>query len=276
MTWRYVRRYGGTLQAAIVDWAGTVVDYGCHAPVASFIAAFADSGIVVSVPEARAPMGQAKWQHIRAIADQPRIAGLWSERYGRPATDADIDGLYERFLPLQTAMVARHAELIPGALEAITAMRARGMKVGSTTGYPRVVMDVVVERAQAQGFVADCVITADDASLGRPSPFLALKALAELRVYPVEAAVKIGDTVVDVEEGLNGGMWSVGLAVSGNETGLDLTAWQALAAQEQQALRTAAAARLAAAGAHYVIDSIAAIGPVLDDIDRRLAQGERP
>jgi phosphonoacetaldehyde hydrolase len=276
MTYHYARRYCGKLKAAVLDWAGTLVDYGCYAPVASVIAAFEAVGVAVSTAEARAPMGQSKWQHLRAVLDQPRIATAWLAQHGRRASNADVDAIYARFLPLQTAMVAEHAELIAGALDAIAGMRARGMRVGSTTGYPRVVMEVVAARARAQGFVADCVVTADDTPLGRPSPFPALKALAELGVYPVEAAVKIGDTVVDIEEGLNGGMWSVGLAVSGNEVGLGLAEWQALPAREQQALRHAAAARLAAAGAHYVIDSIADIAPVLDDIDRRLAQAEKP
>jgi phosphonoacetaldehyde hydrolase len=155
-------------------------------------------------------------------------------------------------------------------------MRARGMKVGSTSGYPRVVMEAVIEGAAAQGLNADCVIAAEETPLGRPSPFQALKALGELGVYPVEAAVKIGDTVVDIEEGLNGGMWSVGLALSGNEIGLSLAEWQALPAGERSALRAQAVAKLAGAGAHYVIDTIADIVPVLDDIDRRLARGEKP
>jgi phosphonoacetaldehyde hydrolase len=120
------------------------------------------------------------------------------------------------------------------------------------------------------------VISADDVPLGRPSPFPALRALTELGVYPVEAAVKIGDTVVDIEEGLNGGMWSVGVAISGNEVGLGLAEWQALPAAERDPRRQTATARLARAGAHYVIDSIAEIEPVLDDIDRRLARGEKP
>ena len=276
MTYRYARRYCGTLKAAVLDWAGTIVDYGCHAPVASFIAAFEGAGIAISIAEARAPMGMPKWQHMRAIADQPRVAAAWLERHGRPCANADIDALYERFLPLQTATVAQHADLIPGAREAIAGMRSRGLKIGTTTGYPRVVMDVVVARAQAQGFAADCVIAADDTRIGRPSPFPALRALADLGVYPVEAVVKIGDTVVDIEEGLNGGMWSVGLAISGNEVGIGLAQWQALPASQQADLRAAATARLASAGAHYVIDTIAAIGPVLDDIDRRLGCGERP
>jgi phosphonoacetaldehyde hydrolase len=276
MNWRYTRRWCSPLKAAVLDWAGTMVDFGCHAPVASFVAAFKEFGVPISIAEARAPMGLAKWEHIRAIVEAPQVAAAWRRRHGQPAGRADVDAIYERFLPLQTTMAGEHAGLIPGALEALGAMRARGMKLGSTTGYPRVIVDVVLARARAQGLEIDCAISADDTRIGRPSPFPVWQALVDLGVWPVEAAVKIGDTVVDIEEGLNGGLWSVGVAVSGNEVGLGLEEWRALPTGEQERLRQAATAKLAAAGAHYVVDSIADIGPVLDEIDRRLARGEKP
>ncbi|MBI3105070.1 MAG: hypothetical protein HYY95_05775 [Candidatus Rokubacteria bacterium] len=47
-----------------------------------------------------------------------------------------------------------------------------------------------------------------------------LQNVINLQVSPVEGCVKIDDTVPGVEEGLNAGMWSIGLAMSGNE--LDL------------------------------------------------------
>jgi phosphonoacetaldehyde hydrolase len=88
--------------------------------------------------------------------------------------------------------------------------------------------------------------------------------------------VKVGDTVSDVEEGLNGGMWTVSVAVSGNEVGLSLADWQALPAERQQALRRTAATRLARAGAHYVIDTVADLPAALDAIEAALARGEQP
>lgn len=51
---------------------------------------------------------------------------------------------------------------------------------------------------------------------------------------------------------------------------------KALPADEFAARRNAATARLKAAGAHYVIDSVADLMPVVYDIDARLARGERP
>lgn len=276
LSFTYRRTYRGRLQAAILDWAGTVVDHGCMAPTATFIEAFNDYEVPVTAAQARAPMGMAKRDHIRAITEIPEVAAAWTAQHGVPPGEQEIDALYERFLPLQAAMVEKHSQLIPGALDAVTAMRARGLKIGSTTGYPRVVMEVVRRVAAAQGYEPDCVICAEDTPKGRPGPFPALKALIEMAVFPVEAVVKIGDTVVDVEEGLNGGMWSVGIVVTGNEIGLSRADWQSLPDYEQEQYRTVAAGKLAAAGAHYVVDGLAQIGPVLDDIDARLARGEKP
>jgi len=82
--------------------------------------------------------------------------------------------------------------------------------------------------------------------------------------------------VPDVEEGLNAGMWTVGLAQTGNEVGLNE---REIAALEPEVLREKvgrAYQRLSQAGAHYVVDGMSGVPPVLDQIDARLAQGEAP
>lgn len=270
------RRYKGPLRAAVLDWAGTTVDHGCMAPVLSFMQAFSGAGVPISVAEARAPMGKPKWDHIKAIVDDEVVALRWQEVHGRRPDDGDVDRLYERFLPLQVQTVGEHAELVPGALEAVAAMRARGMAVATTTGYPREVMDVVVQEAKRQGYEPDVTICAGDTPTGRPGPFMALEALVRLSVSPVEAVVKIGDTVVDIEEGLSGGMWSVGVAASGNEVGLPAGDYAALPVEERRRLCGAAAEVLLEAGAHYVVESIADVLPVLDSIEERLRAGEKP
>lgn len=269
-------RYTGPLKAAVLDWAGTVIDFGCQAPSAAFIEAFAQSGITVSIAEARAPMGMSKRDHIVKILSDPSVASAWRERHGREFTEDDVDSIYRAFVPLQIKSVALHAKMIPGAVAAIEAMRRRGLKIGTTTGYPRAVIDVVARAAAEQGYTPDIIIAAEDTIHGRPSPFPAFAALHAMGVYPVEAVVKIGDTVVDIGEGLNGGMWTVGLTVTGNEVGLTEAEWNALSDSERSNLRDTAAAKMKAAGAHYVIDSIELIQGVLDAIEARLALGEKP
>lgn len=276
MSFLYRRIYQGPLRAAILDWAGTVVDHGCMAPAAVFRQAFAANGVEITVAQARAPMGMPKWDHIKAISQMAPVAEAWESVHGRRPTDADVDTVYERFLPLQVETVEHFSDLIPGALDAISAMRARGLKIGSTTGYPRPVMEVTERIAREQGYVPDCVVCAGDTPAGRPGPYPALKALIDMEVSPVEAVVKIGDTVADIEEGLNGGMWTIAVTVTGNEVGLSLDDWNALPADDRDRLRKHAQAKLAAAGAHYVVDSLAEVLPALDDIEACLAIGEKP
>jgi phosphonoacetaldehyde hydrolase len=276
MPFDHAHRYLGPLKAVVLDWAGTTVDYGCMAPVATFMQAFAETGVPITVEEARAPMGMPKWHHIQAITRMESVAARWQAVHGSPPEDSDVDALYQRFLPLQVQTVEQHSDVIPGVVEAVAALRARGLAIASTTGYPREVMDVVVRVAKEQGYEADVTVCAGDTPAGRPGPFMALQALIKLSISPVEAVVKIGDTVVDIEEGLNGGMWSVGIAVTGNEVGLTAAEYGARSADEQLRLARAATERLTAAGAHYVVDSLGDVLPVIDRIEERLAKGERP
>ncbi len=269
-------RYVGPLKAVVLDWAGTTVDYGCMAPVATFMQAFEETGVPITVAEARAPMGMPKWQHIQAITRDEAVAARWAAVHGKRPDDSDVDTLYQRFLPLQVQTVEQHSDMIPGVIETIAALRGRGMAIASTTGYPREVMDVVLRVAKEQGYEPDATVCAGDTPAGRPGPFMALQALIKLSISPVEAVVKIGDTVVDIEEGLNGGMWSVGVSVTGNEVGLSAGEYAALPVDKQRRLAAVATERLAAAGAHYVVDSLGDVLPVLDLIEARLAAGEKP
>lgn len=276
MSFLYQRRYRGPVQAVILDWAGTVVDHGCMAPAATFIAAFAHEGVDITAEQARGPMGMAKWHHIQAITRIPAVAAAWRDKHGAEPVDQDIDRIYERFLPLQVATVAQHSDVIPGAAAAIDALRRAGLKIGSTTGYPRPVMEVVAKVAAAQGYVPDTMVCAGDTRLGRPGPYMVYKALLDLELSPVESVVKVGDTVVDIEEGLNAGLWSIGVAATGNEVGLTAADLAALPAGDRQARIAAARSRLYAAGAHYVIDAVAELPSVISEVNRRLANGERP
>jgi phosphonoacetaldehyde hydrolase len=97
-----------------------------------------------------------------------------------------------------------------------------------------------------------------------------------LGVFPMQAMVKVGDTLVDVEEGLNAGMWTVGLSLTGNLLGLKEEEVEALSPQERDEALTRIEAQLYQTGAHYVIDGIWDLPDVLDDIEFRLAHGEQP
>jgi phosphonoacetaldehyde hydrolase len=264
------------LQAVVFDWAGTIIDFGSCAPMGAFVKLFEQFGVNITIAEARGPMGMAKWDHIKALGTLPRIASQWEASQGHAFSDADVDRLHEVFTPMNAASVRDHAGFIPGALEAVNASRERGLKIGSTTGYNRPIMEVVAPIAAAGGYSPDNLVCAGDLAEGRPSPLMMYRCFADLGVWPPHTVVKVDDTGVGLQEGLNAGTWAVGLAVSGNAVGLTLAEWSALDAAQQQEHRERATSQLQAAGAHYVIDSVAELPNVLEDIERRLHGGEQP
>jgi len=264
------------LKAVIFDWAGTIVDHGSLGPMGVFVEAFAEFGVTITIEEARQPMGIAKRPHVAALLAMPRIAEEWRKVRGAAPTEADIDAVYDVFVPKNIAVAGRFADLVPGAADAAGALRALGLKIGTTTGYTREIMDGIVPVAESQGFSPDSIACTGDAPDGRPTPFLIYRTLLDLAVWPASACIKVDDTEVGIAEGLNAGCWTVGVAVTGNVFGLSLADTRALAPDAFAARRAEAADRLQGAGAHYVIDGVADILPVVHAIEGRLARGERP
>lgn len=264
------------LQAVICDWAGTLVDFGSFAPTQIFVEAFAELGVTISLEEARGPMGMGKWEHIRALCDQPAIAERFAAALGHAPTDGDVTALYERFMPLQIATIADHSAVIPGALDTLTALRAQGLAIGSCSGYPAVVMERVVALAVDNGLQVDHVVATDQVPNGRPHPAQALANVIVLGVSDVAACVKVDDTAPGILEGRSAGMWTVALTCSGNALGLTHPQYQALSEAERHAGHARIAAQFAPSAPHYCIPTIAELPAVIDAINARLQRGERP
>lgn len=276
MGFTYQRSYRGPLKAVLLDWAGTTLDYGCYAPAVVFIEVYRRKGVPITVEEARAPMGAHKKVHIRQISQIEAVARRWQEAHGRRPTEEDVEAMFKDFVPLQIDCLADYADLIPGTLEAIRDFRGRGLKIGSTTGYTREMMDVLQAEAKKRGYEPDCSVCATDVPAGRPAPWMCVQNAMTLGIYPFEAMVKVDDTLPGIEEGLNAGMWTIGLAKTGNEIGLNEAEINALEPDVLHRQLDRAYQRMRQAGAHYVVDGIWDVPAVLDDIDARLARGERP
>lgn len=264
------------LKAVVFDWAGTVIDFGSFAPMGVFVEAFRRFGVEVSIAEAREPMGRPKWDHIEAMLAQPRISAAWAEKHGRTPTTEDIQAVYDVFVPLNEEVVSDYCDLVPGTIETVAALRGRGLKIGSTTGYTRSIMARVLPLAEEQGYAPDNLVCAGDLLHGRPTPMNMYKCFLDLDVWPASAVVKVDDTGVGIDEGREAGCWTVGLALSGNEAGITLEDLAALSDADRNALREKASAVLHRHRPHYIIDTVADLLPVIDAIEARIAKGERP
>jgi phosphonoacetaldehyde hydrolase len=272
----YRREYRGPIRAVILDWAGTTQDMGVFAPAVVFVDVFDKWGVPITVDEARGPMGLFKLDHIRAITRMPEVATRWRQAKGRDVTEDDVQGMFADFQPMQIEAMGRYAQLIPGTVEIVDEMKRRGYRIGSTTGFMRAAADIALREAERQGYVPDSTVCADEVPAGRPEPWMVFQNMRNLRVFPPAAVVKIGDTKIDIDEGLNAGVWTIGLSATGNYVAKSLDEFNALSYEERRDLVVKADDLLRRQGAHYVVETIRDVFPALDDIETRLRRGERP
>lgn len=277
MEYTYQRQYRGTIKMVVFDWAGTTMDYGCYAPAVVFIEVFKRKGVKITMEQARRPMGLKKLDHIRAISRQDEVAELWKNVHGRECTEKDVQDMFEKdFVPLQVACIGDYAKLIPGTIETVNKLRNKGIKIGSTSGYFTEAMEICYREARRQGYVPDSNACASDVPAGRPDPWMVMSNMQQLRIFPPEAVVKVDDTKPGIEEGLNAGVWTIGLSRTGNEVGLNE---KELADLPEVIVRDKVAKAeegLLKVGAHYVSESIADVPDIIRQIEERLKKGDRP
>jgi phosphonoacetaldehyde hydrolase len=264
------------IKAVVFDWAGTMVDFGCQAPVEALIAAFAAEGVTLSAADARRDMGRAKRDHVRALLAHAPVAKAWAQAKGAPPAEADGDRIYRALEPLMAEAAARFSELIPGAAAVAGDLKGRGVRVGSGTGYTRAMMAEILPRAAEQGYTPEVVVCAGETPSGRPSPLMLWQALIELDAWPARLCVKVDDADVGIEEARAAGCWAVGVAASGNGVGLSRAELDALDVDARHDRVAAAGRALEAAGAHIVIDTVADLPRALDEIERSIATGLSP
>ena len=264
------------VKAVIFDWAGTMIDFGCMAPVEALRDTFAAAGVPLTDAEARADMGMAKLDHLRAILAKPEVAERWHTARGHAPGESDVQALYAVLEPAMEAAAARAATLIPGAADAFAELQDLGIKVGSGTGYTRAMMAPILPAAAAQGYAPQVVICAGETHSGRPSPLPAWAAMVALDAWPARACIKVDDAAVGIVEGVEAGCWAIGVAASGNGVGVDAGTLAAMPEAQREAAIAAAAHTLVEAGAHVVIDDVWQLLPVVHAIAAQIAAGEYP
>ena len=244
------------IKCVIMDWAGTAVDYGCFAPVAAFIEAFAEKGLIIDVVQTRKPMGLPKIQHIRELLSMPEVNEQFATRYQRAWTEEDVVELNRLFEKHLFASLENYTDPIPGVIPTLEKLRAEGLKIGSTTGYTREMMNVVLPAAQAKGYRVDYCATPNLLPAGRPAPYMIFENLIKLGVDSLDAVVKVGDTIADIKEGVNAKVYSVGVVLGSNEMALTEAETKAMPAAELEARIADVKESSFAAGASYVILSM--------------------
>jgi phosphonoacetaldehyde hydrolase len=228
-------------------------------------------GVSATDEEIRRPMGLAKIDHLRALLAIPELAQQWQAAQGRGWNESDVKRIYrDDYTPLQMDAVAGHDRLIPGLLPVVAILRALGVKIATTTGYFREAARLVFDSATRQGYARDLDILPDEVTSGRPAPWMIFKAMDSLGVFPPTAVLKVGDTLADIEEGRNAGVWSVGVIASSSEVGLSETAWTNLDVRDRRGIVNQIRAKFERAGAHASIETLAELPALIAQFEQNI------
>jgi phosphonoacetaldehyde hydrolase len=278
MDFVFERSYRGGVKALVLDWSGTTADAYVIAPAVVFVEVFKNQGIEISMKEARGPMGLRKDLHIKALTETPEIRERWKSVHGSYPDQPDVNRMFAEFVPAQLECLPKYTGLLPGVAEVTQKLQKQGIKIGSSTGFVRSMVDVLEEAAKQQGYLPDASVAGDEVEQGaRPRPFMVYRNLDLMDAWPIQSVIKVDDTIGGIGEGLNAGCWSVGVARYSNYMNVN-SLEEADNIPEDEIQRRLSETReiLQKSGAHYVIDSLADIEPVIADINQRLARGEKP
>lgn len=272
------KRYKGKVQAVILDWSGTTADAYVVAPAVVFVEVFKRQKVEISMVEARGPMGLRKDLHIKALTEVDEIKERWKKIHGKYPEQSDVDRMFADFVPLQLDCLRKYTTLLPGVAEVTQRLQKQGIKIGSTTGFVRSMVDILEEDSAKQGYKPDASVAGDEVTNGaRPSPHMVYKNLDMLNITPIQSVVKVDDTTSGIGEAVNAGCWGIGVTRYSNYMDVD-TPEDGKKLSEDEIKKRVAKTKdiLEKAGAHYILESIADIEPVIEDINKRIARGERP
>ena len=243
--------------AVIFDWAGTTVDYGCFAPVQAFADAFGEYGIRPTMDEIRGPMGMLKRDHVRTMLEMERISREWERVHGRAFTQEDVEQVYVLSESKILGLVGGFTDVKPYVEETVETLRTNGIRIGSTTGYTDAMMDIVVPAAAKKGYSPDCWFSPDSTGhKGRPFPYMIFRNMEALGLSDVRRVMKVGDTVSDIKEGKNAGVYTVGILEGSSAMGLSMAEYEALSPEDREHACKIVSQRFLEAGADWVVRDI--------------------
>lgn len=257
------------IKLVIFDWAGTTVDYGCFAPLIPFINAFKKYHLKLTTAQARGPMGMLKIDHIKTLFQLDSIKQQFLAHYKRDVTNKDINLIYQEFEQQVFAVIPEFTTPIPNVVTVINQIQAMGIHIGSTTGYTKEMMQIVAPLATNQGYTPEYIITSSEVVCGRPYPYMIFYNMMHFKIQNSYAVIKVGDTIVDIKEGLNANCISIGIIEGSSELGLSLEEFNLLNLQEKTAKCQEVRYKMYQAGAHFVLDNIIELPMLLNSLNSR-------
>ena len=207
------------IQLTMFDMAGTTVNDkidGHSLMVISMMRAFAKHGIELVPDRINKHRGKQKSEAIQTLLKEvAELSPTDAERVG--------DDIYRDFLHELENNLSSISE-IDGATELFRYLKSKAIYIGVGSGFPMQVVQAIVSQLDwlDEGLL-DYVGSAEQIGVGRPNPRMIHDAMQQFKITDGQKVVKIGDTVVDVQEGKNAGAWTVAV-LTGSQTETQLRA----------------------------------------------------
>ncbi|MQA90161.1 MAG: HAD hydrolase-like protein [Gemmatimonas sp.] len=196
---------GGSVELVIFDMAGTTVQDD-NVVEACFAEAAAATGLQMTADEILAVQGHSK----RAVFET-----YWERQLGgqrNPWADR-VEESFQTFREILEHHY-RTQEVAPtiGCLEVFEYLRERRIKIALTTGFYRLVTDLILERLGwldglddrhigTDDSLIQMSVASDEVAAGRPAPDMIQRVIAALHVQGRQSVINVGDTPSDLESG---------------------------------------------------------------------------
>jgi phosphonoacetaldehyde hydrolase len=278
------KRFHGQPAAVFVEMEGCLLDHGCMVTVNAIQALFAEKGVTISDVEAAAKQDRLVGTDLTCKKTQLRHVLMnvckdkWEAATGSAPTEWDLEALFKDF-PRVVLDQLKGTKPVSGAVDAVRALQAKGMKVAITSNFSAEAKDAWARTAHHYGFEVDASMAcAEVPNPGReeaftcvlPEPWRCMALAAQMGIYPMSTTIRVSTTQFGIEEGLNAGMWTVALST----TGLVSPFIHGGESEPQRQKRVAEG--FYASGCHYVVDGIWELPRVVADIEVRMSRGECP
>lgn len=105
---------------------------------------------------------------------------------------------------------------IIGATKTFEKLHNKGIKVALDTGFSQDITNLILKHTKwLSNKLIDTVVSSDQVSLGRPFPYMIFKIMEKFSIENVKEIIKVGDTLVDMQEGINAGCSNIIAVTSG-------------------------------------------------------------
>ena len=198
------------IRACIFDLGGTLIDKYSLSPLNSLHKAFHKFNIPITKSLIADDMGLKKKEHIEIILEKPNVKPMWYRETSDIPKSIMRDCILREFNRVQTKSLET-CDLIENSVFTINRLQKMGIKIGITTGFNYEHTMIVNNIFEEHNIFLDSIVSSDCVDNSRPYPDMIHENMKNLNITNPKHVIKIDDTFIGIQEGLNAGCFTIGV-----------------------------------------------------------------